>query len=681
MFCVILAKADRLRIQQAAAVEKRQKQQQKQQSDNEENDQSNKKASEVSESVINTSSKKDESASNDVGPMEAPSTSAQFAQDEKGHTYVVWQGVNGTGMIPISEYKQLVMQQQQHQQQKRQIEQFQQFQQFQQRSSMNQVSVNPFRDESQNNNSHSHSQQYAQPIRQVASPIVPSNVNSMSNVNNVSLGNVNDSSTHQSSYKNVNNEGMFTNRDVCEMDSTSQYEHFAKRVESTIYQRQPESRVKLHRLNNFIVANSRIVNQNNVATVLIPRELDDKDKPPGFDQWLHDDHAKSTKAPEPGDVWIHPFYRTGKYCYNHDLSTRSQPRKNNSETTVTTAGKGNTRQNVAENTKSKKTAKETDSTDTPEDETNSPTTSTSPTDKCTKSKTSVQSTSKSESAPQTSAAFVGKMGKYRDDEMKDFGESLTIEADHTKTKNSCSKIPTPLDGIFVNATSPCLGKWKLLNYEQWNKATGVIGQEITLVGGIESKFVPIPDPQFTGPKSQIPSGYKWKDSYENGGHASINVKTDKENDKNKYKSMYGGINMASIRKLKILIQDSNNNKLNQYLTHEYLDDRNGIWTEENVIKTAGKGYTELSPKGRKVFLKIVQCLHHYWSLLLYFNGLHLLQHKFFATFLQGITLTWINEQPLLRCGGGYILPPNLEVTNESSKDLIHVAGTKLRFCV
>ena len=40
--------------------------------------------SEVSESVINPSSKKDESASNDVGRMEAPSTSAQFAQDEKG---------------------------------------------------------------------------------------------------------------------------------------------------------------------------------------------------------------------------------------------------------------------------------------------------------------------------------------------------------------------------------------------------------------------------------------------------------------------------------------------------------------------------------------------------------------------------------------------------------------------
>ena len=64
---------------------KEKKQQQKQQSDNEENDKSNKNASEVSECVINPSSKKDESASNAVGPMEASSTSAQFAQDEKGH--------------------------------------------------------------------------------------------------------------------------------------------------------------------------------------------------------------------------------------------------------------------------------------------------------------------------------------------------------------------------------------------------------------------------------------------------------------------------------------------------------------------------------------------------------------------------------------------------------------------
>ena len=101
-----------------------------------------------------------------------------------------------------------------------------------------------------------------------------------------------------------------------------------------------------------------------------------------------------------------------------------------------------------------------------------------------------------------------------------------------------------------------MGKWKLLNYELWNKATGAIASEINLIGGIESTFIPIPDPQFTGPKSQSPSGYKWLDSYENGGHASINVKTGKENDKNKYKSMYGGINMTSIRKLKILVQDS-----------------------------------------------------------------------------------------------------------------------------
>ena len=113
MFCVILARADRLQIQEAAAVEKKKKkQQQKQQSDNEENDQSNKNASEVRESVTNPSSNMAESASNDVGPMRASPTSPQLAQDEKGHTYVVWRGVNGTGMIPVSEYNQLVMQQQ-----------------------------------------------------------------------------------------------------------------------------------------------------------------------------------------------------------------------------------------------------------------------------------------------------------------------------------------------------------------------------------------------------------------------------------------------------------------------------------------------------------------------------------------------------------------------------------------
>ena len=120
-----------------------------------------------------------------------------------------------------------------------------------------------------------------------------------------------------------------------------------------------------------------------MATVLIPRELDDKDKPAGFDQWLLDDHAKSTKPPEPGDVWIHPFYRTGKYCYNYDLSTRSQPRENDSEATVTTTGKRDPSQNAAAKTKTKETAKEADSTDTLANQKNSPTTSASPTDKCT----------------------------------------------------------------------------------------------------------------------------------------------------------------------------------------------------------------------------------------------------------------------------------------------------------
>ena len=76
-------------------------------------------------------------------------------------------------------------------------------------------------------------------------------MSNVSNVNNVSFGNVNESSTRQLSYKNVNNSGMFTNRDVCEMNSRSQHEHFGKCVESTIYQRQPESHVKLHRLNRL----------------------------------------------------------------------------------------------------------------------------------------------------------------------------------------------------------------------------------------------------------------------------------------------------------------------------------------------------------------------------------------------------------------------------------------------
>ena len=128
------------------------------------------------------------------------------------------------------------------------------------------------------------------------------------------------------------------------------------------------------------------MNQNYVAT----RELDDKDTPAGFDQWLLDDHAKSTKAPKSGDVWIYPFYRTGEYCYNHDLSTRSQPRENDREAAVTTAGKRDPRQNAAEKTKTKKTAKETDSTDTLANKTKSPTTSASPTNKCTQSNSNVQ---------------------------------------------------------------------------------------------------------------------------------------------------------------------------------------------------------------------------------------------------------------------------------------------------